>query len=205
MWEFYILTYITMKDFLKSLKKFFEKLITRFSNYKNTKKRFVLYLIGLTIVLLCFSVLKVWDTSYRMLNFSHPSAFIVLLSLIGLFCWNLSTSFKNWITRLCALREDEPLVDFGFLWMIVCVFMGIIDMVPIVHEAYGKVEIGWNALFVWLVLLAGLVWSFVSVWKVSSKSSKKTKILNIVEENHTKSDSQKPTKVTHLFDDLGDE
>ncbi len=194
-----------MKDFLKNVKKFFSKLATRFSNYKNTKKRFVLYLVALTIVLLIFPVVKMGDRWYRMLSFSNPSSFIVLLSLVGLFCWNLSTSFKNWISKVCSLREDEPLVDFGLLWMIVCVFMWIIDIIPIVYEAYGKVGISGSAWVVGLMLLAGLVWSFISVRKASSKNSKKAKILNIVEENHSKSESSKTSKVTHLFDDLWDE
>lgn len=195
-----------MKDFLKNVKKFFSKVVTRFSNYKNAKKRFVLYLILLTLILLMFPVIKMGDKGYRMLSFTNPSSFIVLISIVALFCWNLSTSFKNWVIRLCALREDEPLVDFGLLWMIVCVFMWVIDIVPIIYESYWKVSIWWNAWLVWIALLAGLVWSFISVWKVSTKSSKKAKILNIVEENHQKQDSQqKTTKVTHLFDDLWDE
>jgi hypothetical protein len=51
----------------------------------------------------------------------------MLLAMIGLFMRNLSISFKGWITKLCALREDEPLVDFVLLWIIVSVFMGVLD------------------------------------------------------------------------------
>ena len=56
----------------------------------------------------------------------------------------------------------------------------------------------------WLLLLWWLVWSFISLRKMSQKTAKKTKIVNIVEENH----QQEPNKwnqVTHLFDDLNDE
>jgi hypothetical protein len=37
---------------------------------------------------------------------------------------------------------------------------------------------------------------------MSEKSNKRTKIVNIVEENHQKSEPQKSNQVTHLFDDL---
>ena len=112
-----------MKDFLKKVTKFFSKLVTRFSNYKNTKKWFVLYLIILALFLLFAPVIGTSEDSYRMINFSWASSFIVLLAVVALFCWNLSVSFKNWVINVCSLREDEPLVDFGLLWMIACVFM----------------------------------------------------------------------------------
>jgi hypothetical protein len=40
---------------------------------------------------------------------------------------------------------------------------------------------------------------------MSQKSNKRTKILNIVEENHQKVEAQRSNQVTHLFDDLNDE
>lgn len=57
-----------------------------------------------------------------------------------------------------------------------------------------------------LLLLGWLVWSFLSLWKLSSKSTKRAKIINIVEENPQKSEPRKtPSQVTHLFDDLNEE
>ena len=49
------------------------------------------------------------------------------------------------------------------------------------------------------------MWSFISLRKVSQKSNKRTRIVNIVEENHQKPESQKVGQVTHLFDDLNNE
>ena len=56
-----------------------------------------------------------------------------------------------------------------------------------------------------LLLLWWLVWSFISLRKMWQKSNKRTRIVNIVEENHQKSESQRANQVTHLFDDLNDE
>lgn len=57
-----------------------------------------------------------------------------------------------------------------------------------------------------LLLLWWLIWSFITLWKTSQKASKRTKILNIVEENHGKRwSTNKSGQVTHLFDDLDNE
>jgi hypothetical protein len=46
---------------------------------------------------------------------------------------------------------------------------------------------------------------FCNSSKNFKKTNKKTKILNIVEENHHNELSGKSNKITHLFDDLNDE
>jgi len=56
-----------------------------------------------------------------------------------------------------------------------------------------------------LLLLWWLVWSFISLRKMWQKSNKRTKILNVVEENHQKVEAQRSSQVTHLFDDLNNE
>jgi hypothetical protein len=109
---------------------------------------------------------------------------------------------------LCALREDEPLVDFLLLWIIASVFMWVLDWAGIALESgvtqkisllSGRVAIDG------LLLLWWLVWSFISLRKISNKSNRKTRIVNIVEENHPKSEPQRTRQVTHLFDDLHNE
>ena len=57
----------------------------------------------------------------------------------------------------------------------------------------------------WTLLLGWLIWSLISLRKMSQKTNKKTRIMNIVEENHQRPESQKSTQVTHLFDDLNNE
>ncbi len=199
------------KDYLKKTKNFFSKLYTRFSNYKNTKKWFVLYLIILCFCLFFFPIVnangtRVWFLFSWMLR---KSSLVILIAIIWLFCRNLSISFKNWITQLCALREDEPLVDFLLLWIIVSVFMWVMDWVNISLASWVTQKI-WlingQVLIDGLLLLGWLVWSFISLRKTSSKSTKRTKIINIVEENPQKSEPRKtPSQITHLFDDLDKE
>lgn len=199
-----------MADFFKKVKKFFSKLFTRFSNYKNTKKWFVLYLVALTVCFLVFPIVKADENWLRMLfsGVLWRSSIIILLALIGLFCWNLSVSFKGFMTKLCSLREDEPLVDFILLWIIVSAFMWIMDWAGIASAESITTKVRLLNVWIvinWLLLLGWLVWSFISLLKLSKKTSKRTKIMNVVEENHPKQETHKPNQVTHLFDDLGDE
>lgn len=200
-----------MKEFLKKAKKFFSKLYTRFLNYKNTKKWFVLYLAVLAFCLfVLFPIVKV-DENWVSFLFSRllwRSWFVMLLAMVGLFLWNLSISFKGWITKLCALREDEPLVDFILLWVVVSVFMWVMDWASIASakEITSRIELSGAWLVInWLLLFWWLVWSFISLRKMSQKSNKRTKIVNIVEENHQKPESQKISQNTHLFDNLDNE
>lgn len=199
------------KDVRKKVKNFFSKLVTRFNNYRNTKKRFVLYLIVLAVFLLFFPVIAVTPLkdsgwSFWLWNL-WKSLLVILVSLAWLLCWNLSISFKNRVIKLFALREDEPLVDFLLLWIIVSVFMGIMDASSIATVSWVSDRIsltGW-AIFDCILLLGWLIWSFISLLKTYNKWSKRTRIVNVVEENRVVNDGKKSSQVTHLFDDLGEE
>ena len=199
-----------MKEFLKKAKRFFSKLYTRFLNYRNTKKWFVLYLAVLAFCLFLFPVVDANGDGVRFLlsGMLWKSGIVMLLAMIGLFLWNLSISFKGWITKLCALREDEPLVDFILLWVVVSVFMGVLDWANIAMVS-GVTQKIWilngQVAIDGLLLLWWLVWSFISLRKMSQKSNKRTKIVNIVEENHQKPEPQKVSQNTHLFDNLDNE
>ena len=199
-----------VKAYFKKAKIFFGKLYTRFLNYRNTKKWFVLYLAVLAFCLFLFPVVDANGNGVRFLlsGMLWKSGLVMLIAMVGLFLWNLSISFKGWITKLCALREDEPLVDFVLLWIIVSVFMWVLDWANIAM-ASGVTQKIWiingQVLIDGLLLLWWLVWSFVSLRKMWQKSNKRTKIVNIVEENQQKSEPQRASQVTHLFDDLDDE
>jgi len=199
-----------VKAYFKKAKIFFGKLYTRFLNYRNTKKWFVLYLTVLAFCLFLFPVVDANGNGVRFLlsGMLWKSGLVMLIAMVGLFLWNLSISFKGWITKLCALREDEPLVDFVLLWIIVSVFMWVLDWANI-SMASGVTQkisiINGQVAIDGLLLLWWLVWSFISLRKMWQKSNKRTRIVNIVEETHQKAEPQRSSQVTHLFDDLNDE
>ena len=106
------------------------------------------------------------------------------------------------------MREDEPLVDFVLLWIIVSVFMWVMDWANIAMESWVTQKISlltFQIAIDGLLLLGWLVWSFISLRKMSQKTNKRTKIMNIVEETHQKVEAHKQNQVTHLFDDLNNE
>jgi hypothetical protein len=94
------------------------------------------------------------------------------------------------------------------LWIIVSVFMWVLDWANIAM-ASGVTQKVWiingQVAIDGLLLLWWLVWSFISLRKMWQKSNKRTRIVNIVEENRQRPESQKSNQVTHLFDNLDDE
>ncbi|MDR3169530.1 MAG: hypothetical protein LBU27_07445 [Candidatus Peribacteria bacterium] len=204
-----------MKTFLHNIVKFAKKLWKRFSNYNHSKKWFVLYLIILTFILLLPPIVKIngmsgVEGSQYSLLFSSAyfrSLIVILISLLFLLGRNISIKFKSFVVYLFALREDEPLVDFAFLWVITSVFMGIVDTVGVAHIISERISLTSRAVISELLLGVGLIWSFISLWLSAKKNSKKAKILTIVEESAT---HQKPVEIAnqpkrpmqHLFDDV---
>ncbi|MDR0860101.1 MAG: hypothetical protein LBO09_03840 [Candidatus Peribacteria bacterium] len=73
------------------------------------------------------------------------SLIVILVSLIFLLGWNISMKFKSFVVYLFSLREDEPLVDFAFLWVIASVFMGIVDTVGVAHIISPRINLTYRA------------------------------------------------------------
>ena len=74
------------------------------------------------------------------------------------------------------------MLNFAFLWVIASVFMGILDTVRMLPEVTGQITLARGGNVMLILLLIGLVLSFIEVWKGASKNSQKTKILNIVDD-----------------------
>jgi hypothetical protein len=110
-----------------------------------------------------------------------------------------------------AIREDEPLIDFAFLWVIISVFMGIVDTIDVVGNISNRISLTQRAIFSQILLVVGLIWSFVSLRTSAKKTSKKAKILNIIEDPSSSSRDQieisnRPKRsMHHLFDELKEE
>jgi hypothetical protein len=147
----------------------------------------------------------VGEESYSLLfsGVYFRSLIVILISLIFLLGWNISVKFKGFMVNFFALREDEPLVDFAFLWVITSVFMGISDTVGVAVSLSERITLTNWAICSQVLLLGGLIWSFISLWISAKKNSRKTKILNIAGDTPHKSEEVKPKRMlNHLFDDL---
>ena len=196
--------------------KFFKKLYTRFMNYNNSKKWFILYLVSLAIFLIFVPIVKLTrviktstETEFiALLSGTYlRSLIVVLISLIFLLGWNISIKFKKKIIELFSLREDEPLIDFAVLWVITSVFMGILDTIGIVKNA-SDINPTVRSIVSQILLLWGLIRSFYNILQSAKKSNKQTKILNIMsdeEEWTERKQEERVKKQVHLFDDLDKE
>ena len=65
----------------------------------------------------------------------------------------MSSKFKKLVVQGFSLREDEPLVDFVFLWVILSVFMGMIDTIGIAKHLSPRIDVTLGAGIAQVMLL----------------------------------------------------
>lgn len=193
-----------MSDFTKYLQRFF----TRFMNYTRHQKAFVLFLFVFAFAVLCFPILKVSSllpdqgaSSIWLFSGIYFKSFLVVLLAFGfLFGWNLDIKFKSLVVKCFGFRETEPVLNFMFLWMIGCVYMGILDTIGLTSQQTGLIALSRGLILHLGLLVIGLGITIVEIRKSANQNSQKTKILNIVDEEAPKKPENKRV-LQHLFDD----
>lgn len=195
-------------------KKVAEKYFRKFTNFTKHQKLFVLFLMVFALSLVFFPIATInpiattasqVQASYSLWLFGLSGAFfksalIILLALAFLFGWNTHISFKSFVVKFFGFRETEPVLNFIFLWVIVSVYMGMLDMVGLAREQTGSLSIARGLRAQMLILIVGLGVSIVEVRKSANQNSQKTKILNIVDDEAPKMQENKRF-VQHLFDE----
>lgn len=193
--------------------KFSEKLlkfIHKFGRFNLREKVFLVYLLILVIFLLTTPIITIsslrWGATSK--NFwifwsweYIWTMFIILLSLIVLIWWNVSVKFKNLFSMYFGWKENDSLINFLFLFIIITAFLSIKNTVNIASSATSTISFTWWWVFVLVLLLIGIWITLVSVIKWAQKTWKKTKIINIVDEDHNQSESTKDEIKKWLFAD----
>lgn len=182
------------------------KFLHRFGKFSKHDLIFLWYLIILCFVLLICPIVKIaslkWDIlSFRLFGKSFVwTMLIVLLSLVVLFWWNFSTKFKNLFLTYFWGRENDALVNFLFLFIIITSFLSIKNSINIASSATSTISYTgwWNFILVWL--LVGIIFTLISVFKWAQKTGKKTKIINVVDEEHSQMDATKDEIKKWLFE-----
>jgi len=126
---------------------------------------------------------------------------VVLISIVILMWWNFSTKFKNLFLTYFGWRENDSLVNFLFLFILTTVFLTIKNTANIVYNNATqtmKFTGFWNLILVRLLLW--IIFTLVSVIKWAQKTGKKTKIINVVDEEHSQMESTKEEIKKWLFD-----
>ena len=210
LFNFYFVYFSTMaynrnNDYLNA----FNKLVRKFTSFTRHQKTFVLFLFVFTAAVVLLPMLSVEPTSDEMngyhlwiWNFKLFKSFLIMaISLAGLYGWNLHSNVKAFMVKCFGFRESEPILNFMFLWMIVSVYMPILDMVGFLPTFTGAVSLSRGIWFQLLILLVGMIISIKEVRKAAGQNSQKTKILNIVEDEAQQPKVENKRIVHNLFDE----
>lgn len=193
---------------MQAFQKQFQRHFHKFTNYTKNQKIFTLFLLVFAFVLLVFPLVKIGSISEEtggqtlwLLGKTYfKSMIIIFSSMIFLLGWNMNIRFKGFVVNFLGFRESEPMLNFAFLWVIVSAFMGITDTLGMLSAATQRISLARGGKLMLILLLIGLVISFIEVWKGANKNSQKTKILNIVDEEAPKKVENKRV-LQHLFED----
>lgn len=192
---------------MQAFQKQFQRHFHKFTNYTKNQKIFTLFLLVFAFVLVCFPLVKIesitaeaWQSIWLLGKTYFKSMIIIFSSMIFLLGWNMNVRFKSFVVNFLGFRESEPMLNFAFLWVIASAFMGITDTLGMLSATTQRISLARGGKVMLVLLLVGLVISFIEVWKGANKNSQKTKILNIVDEESSKKVENKRV-VQHLFED----
>lgn len=173
------------------------------------QKTFVLFLFVFTAAVILLPMLSVEPTSddtsgYHLWIWNlklFKSFLIMLISLAGLYGRNLHSNVKAFMVKCFGFRESEPILNFMFLWMIVSVYMPLLDIVAFLPTFTGSISLSRGSWVQLLILLVGIIIAIKEVRKAASQNSQKTKILNIVDDEPQQPRVENKRIVQNLFDE----
>lgn len=197
----------TMKD--QSLSQKFLKITQKFKRFNMNESIFLIYLVLLCIlflILLFVPIIRIdqWSVmKFRLFSWSFVwTMVIVLISLAILIGWNFSAKFKNLFLTYFGWRENDSLINFLFLFILTTVFLSIKNTANIAYNnATQTMKFSglWNFVLIWLLL--GIIFTLISVVKWAQKTWKKTKIINVVDDEHRQWEAIKEEIKKWLFED----
>ena len=187
----------------------FNKLARKFMAFTKHQKTFVLFLFVFTAAVILLPMLSVEPTSddtsgYHLWIWNlklFKSFLIMLISLAWLYGRNLHSNIKAFMVKCFGFRESEPILNFMFLWMIVSVYMPMLDIVAFLPTFTGSISLSRGIWVQLLILLVGIIIAIKEVRKAASQNSQKTKILNIVEDEPQQPRVENKRIVQNLFDE----
>lgn len=193
---------------LDVIKKNAERYFHKFGNYTKAQKFFTLFLFVFAFVLVAFPLVTVkglgssdGQTLWLLGKTYFKSMIIIFSSMIFLIGWNTNVQFKAFIVKFLGFRENEPILNFAFLWIITSTFMGILDTIGLLPTVTDRISLAWGGKIMLILLLIGLVLSFIDVVKSANKNSQRTKIINLVDEEMIKTPVENQKRIQHLFED----
>lgn len=98
-------------------------------------------------------------------------------------------------------KENDSLINFLFLFIIITVFLSIKNTVNIASKATSTISFTNWWILILILLLLGIIFTLISVVKWAQKTWKKAKIINIVDEEHSQLESTKDEIKKWLFNE----
>ncbi len=200
----YFILYIIFM-YKKDFKQQAMMLLQKFTRFTKQQKSFVIYLFGLTFLMVFFPVIKVSPVSGQsywiwILNGSFFTTMIILLvSLWFLLSWNMSFRFKTIVINSLWFRDNDSLINFAFLAVITTIFFSIGNTIGVVNNVTATISLSKIYYFTRIYLLAWLIFMLVTIIKKAKENAWKTKIINVVDEKTLKEISNKKS-LKWLFD-----
>ncbi|MDD3262456.1 MAG: hypothetical protein PHR61_01310 [Candidatus Absconditabacteria bacterium] len=180
-------------------------LLQKFTRFTKQQKSFVLYLFGLTFLMIFFPIIKVSPVSGQsygiwILNGAFFTTMIILLVSLGfLLSWNMSFRFKTMVINSLGFRDNDSLINFAFIAVITTIFFSIGNTIGVVNNVTATISLSKIYYFTWFYLLAGLIFLLITIIKKAKESAGKTKIINVVDEKALKEISNRKS-LKGLFD-----
>lgn len=129
------------------LSEYVKRFAQRFSRFTKQQKVFVLYLFVLVFFMAVLPIIKIAPVnaeSHSIWLFNihlFKTLFIVIVSLAVLVSWNISFKFKNFVIGYFGFKENDALVNFGFLFLIATAFLSISDTINVVGTSTQTIKV----------------------------------------------------------------
>ncbi len=163
-------------------------LLHKFARFTKQQKVFVIYLFVLIFFLIVLPLIRISPVnalshSIWLFNWHLFKVLIIILACLAvLVAWNVSFKFKNFVIGYFGFKENDSLINFGFLFLIATAFLGIWDTINVVQTTTQTIKATWAYYFIQIFILLGLVLTLLSVIKNAKENGNKTKIVNVVDE-----------------------
>ena len=116
----------------------------KWQRYNVREKAFIIYLLGLLIILLLFPVLSInqlttsdVDTYTVFNSYMFKSSLLLLLTIGSMIAWNTSFKFKKMAHQVFGFTANDMLVNTFLLFVVLVSLFGIGDTVTLLKQNFS--------------------------------------------------------------------
>lgn len=124
-----------------------KRLLQKFTRFTKQQKVFVLYLFVLIFFMIVLPIIRIAPVNaeshaVRLFNIHlFKILLITIVCLSVLVAWNISFKFKNFVIGYLGFKENDALVNFGFLFLIATAFLSISDTINVVGTSTQTIKV----------------------------------------------------------------